>query len=376
MDVKGKKIYIGLSGGVDSAVSAALLKEAGAVVTGVFIKGWYPPGMPCTWSEDRRDAMRVAARLHIPFITLDAQAEYKTGVIDYLLREYAAGRTPNPDVMCNREVKFGVFYRYAMEHSADYIATGHYARLVRVSAADKSRTLRSFSEAGHTRPENGGNGTHLLRGIDIDKDQSYFLWAIPREVLEKTLFPVGALKKTEVRALARKFSIPVAAKKDSQGVCFLGSVSVGDFLKKELGSTPGTAITEDGVPVGVHEGALLYTLGERVGLTGHVAGPWYVVSKRLAENVLVVSNTRRPSLEQSKSEFILEETNWIQSVSEGESLDAQYRYHGPRIVGTYKKENRGEIYIAAKSMNEQVAAGQSLVIYRGDELCGGGTITI
>src|SRR3989338_7476672 len=177
MNVKGKNVFAGLSGGVDSAVSAALLREAGAQVTGVFFKGWYPPGMPCTWTEDRRDAMRTAARLQIPFRTLDASAEYKSGVIDYLLAEYRAGRTPNPDVMCNREVKFGAFYRFAKNSGADAIATGHY-------------------RSG-------------------EKDQSYFLWAVPKNILEATLFPVGKMEKSEVRAFAKKFNLPVAGKKDS-----------------------------------------------------------------------------------------------------------------------------------------------------------------
>jgi len=186
MDVKGKKIYVGLSGGVDSAVSAALLQQAGAQVTGVFIKGWYPPGMPCTWAAERRDAMLVAARLHIPFETCDARAEYKKEVIDYLLSEYRAGRTPNPDVMCNKEVKFGAFYRFAKAAGADAIAMGHY-------------------RSG-------------------EKDQSYFLWAVPKDILNATLFPVGKYAKEEVRALAKQFDLPVAEKKDSQGICFLGSV--------------------------------------------------------------------------------------------------------------------------------------------------------
>src|SRR3989344_5514845 len=198
MDVAGKRVYVGLSGGVDSAVSAALLQRSGASVTGVFIKGWYPPGMPCTWAAERRDAMRVAVRLRIPFRTFDASVEYKKEVIDYLLAEYRAGRTPNPDVMCNREVKFGAFYRYAMSEGADAIAMGHY-------------------RSG-------------------EKDQSYFLWAVPKDVLNATIFPVGNLEKSEVRKLAKKFNIPVAEKKDSQGVCFLGSVSVKEFLEKELGT--------------------------------------------------------------------------------------------------------------------------------------------
>ena len=200
-DVKGKNIFVGLSGGVDSAVSAALLKQQGAQVVGVFIKGWYPPGMPCTWAAERRDAMRVAARLHIPFLTLDASAEYKKSVIDYLLAEYRAGRTPNPDVMCNKEVKFGAFYRFAKERGADAIAMGHY-------------------RAG-------------------EKDQSYFLWAVPKEILESAIFPVGNMQKENVRALAKKFNVPVAEKKDSQGICFLGKINYSEFIRRYVGEKRG-----------------------------------------------------------------------------------------------------------------------------------------
>src|SRR3989344_7336027 len=186
LDIKGKKIFIGWSGGVDSAVSAALVKQAGAKVTGVFIKGWYPSAFgPCTWASERRDAMRVAARLQIHFRTLDASSEYKKSVIEYLLAEYRAGRTPNPDVMCNREVKFGAFYCYAMTEGADAIAMGHY-------------------RSG-------------------EKDQSYFLWAVPKDILAATIFPVGNYEKDKVRKLAKKFNLPVAEKKDSQGICFLGA---------------------------------------------------------------------------------------------------------------------------------------------------------
>src|SRR3989344_1433011 len=198
MNVRKKKIFGGLSGGVDSAVSAALLVRAEAEVTGVFIKGWYPPEMPCTWALERRDAKRGAARIHIPCLTLDAGAEYKKSVIDYLIAEYRAGRTPNPDVMCNRDVKFGAFYRFAKARGADAIANAPYC-------------------SGET-------------------DQSYFLWAVPKDILDATLFPVENLEKGEVRALARKFNLPVAEKKDSQGVCFLGSVSVEEFLRNEFGS--------------------------------------------------------------------------------------------------------------------------------------------
>ncbi len=308
MDVKGKKIYVGLSGGVDSAVSAALLQQAGAQVTGVFIKGWYPPGMPCTWAAERRDAMLVAARLHIPFETCDARAEYKKEVIDYLLSEYRAGRTPNPDVMCNKEVKFGAFYRFAKAAGADAIAMGHY-------------------RSG-------------------EKDQSYFLWAVPKDILNATLFPVGKYAKEEVRALAKQFDLPVAEKKDSQGICFLGSVSIEEFLKKELGND---------------NPALLYTLGQRTSLPD---GPWYVVAKDVEKKEIKVSKTRTTMIQ--KIPFA--SANWFTNTAG--ILEAQYRYRGPRVAGRVESS----VFIASTPLPEMPAPGQSIVFYRDAEIVGGGII--
>lgn len=304
MDARGKKISVGLSGGVDSAVSAALLREEGALVTVVFIKGWYPPDMPCTWAEDRRDAMRVAARLHIPFRTFDASVEYKKSVIDYLISEYRAGRTPNPDVMCNREVKFGAFYRYAMSNGADAIAMGHY-------------------RSG-------------------EKDQSYFLWAVPKDILNATIFPVGNLEKSEVRKLAKKFNLPVAEKKDSQGICFLGSVSVKEFLEKEFGGD---------------NPAILYTIGQRV------AGG-YVTHKDVQKKEIKVSKTRATS----KHTILFSDANWFGDSSAVQ--EAQYRYRGSRIHGHIEKNS----FIATDPLPETPASGQSIVFYNGAELVGGGII--
>lgn len=321
MKVLGKKIFVGLSGGVDSAVSAALLKKAGAEVIGVFIKGWYPPGMPCTWASERRDAMRVAARLHIPFVTFDASAEYKKSVVDYLLAEYRAGRTPNPDVMCNKEVKLGAFYRFALSAGADTIAMGHY--------------------------RSGG------------KDQSYFLWAVPKDILEATLFPVGLMEKSEVRKLAKKFNLPVAEKKDSQGVCFLGAVSIREFLIKEFGSD---------------NPALLYTIGQRVGAE---EGPWYVTGKDVEKKKLIVSRSR---MQKAVTEIKFMSANWFNKLEN--ATEAQYRYRGPLIAG-HIEENR---FVSADPFPDIPAPGQSIVFYsprsssgeagKGNELVGGGIITV
>jgi len=308
MNVRGKKIFVGLSGGVDSAVSAALLQKAGARVTGVFIKGWYPPGMKCTWAEERRDAMRVAARLHIPFLTFDASVEYKKNVVDYLLAEYRTGRTPNPDVMCNKEVKFGAFYHFAINAGADAIAMGHY-------------------RSG-------------------EKDQSYFLWAVPKNILESTIFPIGNYTKSEVRKLAKKFNLPVAEKKDSQGICFLGAVSVKEFLMNEL---------ENDNP------ALLYTLGQKTPLP---EGPWYVVGKDVEKKEIKVSKTRSSTAQ----EISFTDANWFGEPAK--ATEAQYRYRGPRVMGRIE-ENR---FMSAKPFPDIPAPGQSIVFYKNDKLVGGGII--
>lgn len=255
--------------------------------------------------------MRVAAHLHIPFRTLDAGAEYKKSVIDYLLAEYRAGRTPNPDVMCNREIKFGVFYRYAINAGANAIATGHYR-----------------------------NG---------EKNQTYFLWAVPKDVLAKTVFPVGQMEKREVRALAKKFGLPVAEKKDSQGICFLGSVSVKDFLRQELGSG---------------NDALLYTLGERVPRAG---GPWYVLEKDVVNKKLVVGKERALRANPQKG-ISFHSANWFSEPTSATS--AQYRYRGVRIAGHVE----GDAFIPDAPLTEPIAAGQSLVFYRDAECVGGGII--
>lgn len=328
-DVRGKKVFVGLSGGVDSAVAAALLVRAGAQVTGVFIKGWYPPGMPCTWAADRRDAMRVAAHLHIPFHTLDANKEYKQGVIDYLLSEYRAGRTPNPDVMCNREVKFGAFYRFAKAHGAHAIATGHY--------------------------------------VSGEKDQRYFLWAVPKDAFDATIFPLKGKEKSETRKLAQQFDIPVAAKKDSQGVCFLGDVSVEEFLKSEFGTTPGNAVTPAGEQVGVHNGVLLHTIGERVALAEALPGPWYVLTKDIEKNELTVAHDRTVRDARFEDGLPFSQANWHH---EKQAVHAQLRYRAPFVSGHVE---RGRFF-PNEPLSELPTPGQSIVFYADGVLAGGGII--
>lgn len=346
--MKGKRIYVGLSGGVDSAVTAAILKEASAQVTGVFIQGWYPPELPCSWREDRRDAMRVAARLQIPFRTLDASKEYKQSVIDYLIREYGAGRTPNPDIFCNRDVKFGAFHAYAMQEGADAIATGHYARV-------------EFDGTDYPK---------VFRGIDEDKDQSYFLWAVSKVAFQDTLMPLGFLTKASVRKLADYFALPVAKKKDSQGICFLGAVSIDEFLRVELGTEQGKAVDLQGNELGSHDGAVLYTLGERIALPDAPSGPWYVVRKDLQENIVVVSKERTV---ENSSVIRYESSHWWDRVSKEEAVIAQYRYHGPHVPG--KVDAAQGIFVPDAPLPEPAASGQSIVFYRGDRLVGGAIIS-
>lgn len=275
-----KKVFLGMSGGVDSSVCALLLKRAGFDVTGVFIKVWQPENGDCTWKEDRRDAMRVAAHLGIKFLTLDLRDEYKRGVVDYMISEYAIGRTPNPDVMCNKEVKFGAFMNWAIKNGADYIATGHYSQT-----------------------KNG----ELFEGIDKNKDQSYFLWTLKKEQLLKIIFPIGHLKKNEVRKIAEKNNIPVARKKDSQGVCFIGHIDMKDFIKDQLKSgnyifnedslKPGNILNTSGEIIGKHNGSLFYTIGERHGFNlsnSQTNSPrYYVVDKNINENTITISEKEK-----------------------------------------------------------------------------------
>ena len=271
MNNNKKTVFVGVSGGVDSSVSAALLKDQGYNVVGVFIRTWSPDFIKCTWRDERRDAMRVCAHLGIPFLECDAEEEYKKGVADYMIEEYKKGRTPNPDVMCNREVKFGVFWNFAKSHGADFIATGHYA-------VNNSKSNYSFQ---------------LCKSPDSSKDQSYFLWTLNQEDLSHTLFPIGHLKKTEVRKLAKKYKIPVAEKKDSQGVCFLGPLDMKDFLKHYIKSEKGKVLDEKGKVIGIHDGAVFFTLGERHGfvITEKTQNdkPYYVVGKDIKKNIIIVS---------------------------------------------------------------------------------------
>ncbi len=356
---KGRKIFVGLSGGVDSSVSAALLKEAGQDVTGVFIKVWQPEWIECNWREERLEAMRAAAHLDIPFITLDLEKEYKEGVIDYMIAEYAAGRTPNPDVMCNREVKFGAFWKWAKAQGADFIATGHYAR----------------NEDGH-----------LLKGVDENKDQSYFLWTLTKDDLKHVLFPVGDLTKPEVRKLAKRFKLPNADKKDSQGLCFIGKVDVKEFLahytKGNPAAKPGKVLDESGKAIGTHPGSLFFTIGERHGFSIDAAKktpgdkPFYVITKDAKENTITVSNKDdSDALPGGLKEVSISRVNWINGGPKiGQKIQARSRYRQTLRLTEAVKIKDDQATLRFDHPQDTLTPGQSLVMYDGDICLGGGVI--
>lgn len=339
-----------MSGGVDSSVTAALLKEQGYDVTGVYMKNWSQdlPGMVCPWQEDYQDAKRVAVQLGIPFKMYDFQAEYRQRVVDYMLREYRAGRTPNPDVMCNQEVKFKLFLETALADGAAMIATGHYAR------TDDGR---------------------LLTAKNIEKDQTYFLYRVREAALRRTLFPIGDFAtKAEVRAVAARLGLATASKKDSQGICFVGKVGIRDFLVSQLGDQPhGRVIDQGGHVVGEHDGAIFYTIGQRHGL--HVGGglPYYVTGKDMHKNeVYVTTDLQDAGL--WRRELKLTGLYWINGAPEaGTMYQVRTRYRAPLVAGTATP--RGDT--ATVSLAEDVRAitpGQSAVIYDGDRVLGGGIV--
>lgn len=351
-----KKVFVGLSGGVDSSVSAYLLKKAGYDVTGVFIRTWQPDFIECTWRDERRDAMRIAAELDIPFLECDAEEEYKKDVAMYMIEEYKKGRTPNPDVMCNRVVKFGVFWEFSKARGADYIATGHYARIRQNSQGEN-------------------NEYELLVGVDPSKDQSYFLWKLSSDDMAHILFPVGHLNKNEVRKVAKKAGISTATKKDSQGVCFLGMLDMKDFLSHYIEKQNGNVLNAKGEVVGEHEGALFFTLGERHGFTiskrdTNEQRPLYVVSKNIERNEIVVSEEKE--FKNSSDILIQEMTVPVKYMNE--KLECQIRYHGQRHECTITESGTEKFKVNFEMECPTVASGQSVVFYKNEHLLGGGVV--
>lgn len=346
---KSVKVFVGLSGGVDSSVTAALLKEQGYDVTGVYMKNWSQdlPGMPCPWKEDYQDAKRVAVQLGIPFKMYDFQKEYRGKVVDYMLAEYQAGRTPNPDIMCNQEVKFKIFLETCLEDGADMIATGHYARV---------------------------HDGKLLRAKDDNKDQTYFLYRVTGDALKHTLFPLGDYTKPEVRKLAEKFGLVTATKKESMGICFVGKVGIKDFLLHELGpQKPGDIVDRNGMVVGRHDGAIFYTIGQRHGLDVGGGMPYYVTGKDMTKNEVYV--TKKLDDEKLWSmELNLTDVHWINTAPEdGQQVQVRTRHRAPLITGTIRA-NGTSTSIVLEDEIRAVTAGQSTVVYSGDDVLGGGII--
>ena len=369
-----KKVFVGLSGGVDSSVSAALLKRDGYDVTGVFIKAWYPDFLTCTWKEDRRDAMRVCAVLDIPFLTIDLEKEYKKEVIDYMVREYAEGRTPNPDVMCNKVIKFGGFFEKAMEMGADYIATGHYARVVeaRGSGADND------GDAGISTEKNAVL-YKMLESKDTNKDQTYFLWTLTQRQLAHTLFPVGDIPKSQVRELAHEFGLSTATKKDSQGLCFLGKVDLKDFLGHYFKEQKGNVLDEAGAIIGTHDGAWFYTLGERHGFVvsadAPAEKPFYIIAKDVKANTLTVSHKISPDapLKPTK-EIRLTNANWISGTAPlRKRISARTRYRESLVACKVDQDATGFL-VKFDVPQSIVSAGQSIVFYNAGECLGGAIV--
>lgn len=343
-------VFVGMSGGVDSSLTAALLKERGYDVVGVYMKNWTQdlPGFACPWKEDFQDAKRVAVRLGIELKVFDFEKQYKEKVVDYMIAEYEAGRTPNPDIMCNQEVKFKLFLDAALEQGADMIATGHYARV-----------------------QDG----FLQIAKNLQKDQTYFLYRISEEALTKTLFPIGEFEtKEHVRVEAEKRNIATAHKKDSQGICFVGKVGIKEFLKQYVTTELGPIVDASGQTVGQHDGAIFYTIGQRHGL--HVGGglPYYVTHKDMSSNtVYVTTDLNDPSL-WSKTVTIRGQ-HWINQRPEpDETYTVRLRYRGPLIDCTITTDVDHAVIIL-KDEQRAIAAGQSAVLYSGDTVVGGGIIS-
>tara|TARA_Y100001968_G_scaffold90309_1_gene81241 strand:+ start:2068 stop:3255 length:1188 start_codon:yes stop_codon:yes gene_type:complete len=394
-----KKVVLGLSGGVDSSVSAYLLKEQGYEVIGLFMKNWHDDSVTisdeCPWLEDSNDAMIVAEKLGIPFQTVDLSEQYKERIVDYMFNEYERGRTPNPDVLCNREIKFDVFMKIAISLGADYVATGHYCRKGEIE-------------------KNGEKIYQLLSGKDNNKDQSYFLCQLTQEQLSKTLFPIGKLQKSEVRRIAAEQELVTADKKDSQGLCFIGKVRLPDFLQQKLKPKEGNIVEinsdsetyktdipefeskieelkflsqkyqyqpQDGKVVGKHQGAHYFTKGQRKGLAvGGTPEPLFVIDTDVEDNVIYTGQGKKHPGIYRKALFINEdEVHWVRkdlSLKPDESLElkARIRYRQPLQEATLYQTEQG-MYVVFKTPQASITEGQFVAWYDGEELLGSGVIS-
>ncbi len=353
------KVIVGMSGGVDSSVSALLLLEQGYQVEGLFMKNWDEDDGTeyCTAKADLADAEAVCERLGIKLHTANFAAEYWDNVFEHFLAEYQAGRTPNPDILCNREIKFKVFLEYAEMLGAEKIATGHYVR----------------------QGERGGR-PRLLKGLDPNKDQSYFLHAVPEAAIARTLFPVGELEKPRVRELAERHGLATARKKDSTGICFIGERRFRDFLRQYLPAQPGTIETPEGDVIGEHMGLMYYTLGQRQGLgigglTDYPDAPWYVAAKDLERNVLVAVQGKHHEWLYTDA-LATEAMDWVagEAPAAEARLSAKTRYRQPDVPCRIRTRSDGGVDVVFDDAQRAVTPGQSLVLYDGDICLGGGVI--
>ncbi len=344
-----KTVFVGMSGGVDSSVSATLLKEQGYNVVGVYMKNWTKslPGFDCPWKEDFADAKRVAVQLGIDFKVFDFEKQYKHKVVDYMIDEFKAGRTPNPDIMCNQEVKFKLFLDTCLEEGADLIATGHYAVV---------------------------KDCKMYKAKDANKDQTYFLYRITEEALSKTIFPLGEYTKPEVRKLAKKFGLVTAEKKESMGICFVGKVGIKEFLSQYVKTKPGKIIDENNQVVGEHDGAIFYTIGQRSGLGVGGGLPYYVTGKDMKQNeVYVTTNLDDENL--WYKELNLTDVHWINQVSkDGAMVQVRTRHRAPLIDATLQLVSGSELKVKLNDEIRAATPGQSAALYEGDLVIGGGII--
>lgn len=379
-----KKVYVGLSGGVDSSVAALLLKQQGYEVVGVYMKNWSQdlPGVKCPWREDYQDAKRVAVQLGIGFKMYDFQKQYRHKVVGYMLDEFEAGRTPNPDIMCNQEIKFKLFLETALEDGADYVATGHYAR---VEHARSSQLSAKSSQLDVAR---------LLMARDINKDQTYFLYRVTKEALQKTIFPLGELTKPQVRQLAEKNNLVTAKKKESMGICFVGKVPIKDFLQQFVKSKLGKIIDQNGATIGEHDGAIFYTIGQRHGLEVGGGLPYYVTGKNMKKNEVYVTTDlqdenlwsneikltdmhwiNEPPVQKHETRNMKHEKIPVSQFSIPNSLTVRVRHRGELILVQELKKISKDRWLA--KLDREVRAltpGQSAVFYSGDRVLGGGIV--
>jgi len=353
-----RRVMVGLSGGVDSSVAALLLLEQGYQVEGLFMKNWEEDDAAdyCAAAADLADARAVCEQLAIPLHTVNFAAEYWDRVFSHFLAEYQAGRTPNPDILCNKEIKFRAFLDYALHLGADAIATGHYARVATLAGQQQ-----------------------LLKGRDENKDQSYFLYTLKQSALARTLFPVGELEKAEVRRLAAERGLPTHAKKDSTGICFIGERRFKEFLQRYLPARPGEIRTPEGELIGHHDGLMYYTLGQRQGLgiggrRGGVEAPWYVVAKQIAENTLIVAQEHdHPLLLSDQLEAT--QLDWVDTPPPLPfTCTAKSRYRQPDQACTIEALTPERCQVRFATAQRAVTPGQSVVFYQGERCLGGGVI--